>query len=51
VWVKSCRTNADLLERAVQNPVEACCRDRHFFQVWQPLGVPEPDLRNGDSSR
>jgi hypothetical protein len=37
VGVESCRTSADLLERAVHNAV-AFCRDRHFFHVGQPPG-------------
>jgi len=51
--LKAAGPNADSLERAVQNAVGAGCRDRHSFQVGQPLGgarneVSEPDLRNGD---
>ena len=51
----SWRTNGDLLEQVCQNAVGAFCRDRHFFQVWQPPPVrrkaPEPDLRNDNPAK
>ena len=46
IWVKTCWTNSDLSERAVQNTFGACCRDQYFFQAGQPLWASGAACRN-----